>query len=62
MNRPQPAINQLTPSLIYTQTINLYLLYDFISVTKNTSAPLRRRLIRRKYYSGKLLLVSQLTL
>ena len=62
MNRPQPAINQLTPSLIYAQTINLYLLYDFISVTKATSAPLRRRLIRRKYYSGKLLLVSQLTL
>ena len=46
---------QLGSALNYSQSVNLYLIYDFSQSYSCTTAPLRRRLIRRKYYSGNLL-------
>lgn len=50
-----PKFKQLGEALSYSQSINLYLVYDFSQSYTFTTAPLRRRLTRRKYYSGNLL-------
>ena len=46
---------QLGNALSHSQSVNLYLIYDFSQSYACTTAPLRRRLMRRKYYSGNLL-------
>ena len=48
-------LKQLGSTLGYSQSVNLYLVYDFSQTNTFTTTPLRRRLMRRKYYSGTLL-------
>ena len=50
-----PKLKQLGSALGYSQSVNLYLVYDFSQSYTFTTTPLRRRLMRRKYYSGALL-------
>jgi hypothetical protein len=50
-----PKFKQLGSALGHSQSVNLYLIYDFSQSYTCTTAPLRRRLMRRKYYSGNIL-------
>ena len=62
ISRPQPTVKNFTVLFTQAQITNLYLLYNFFFKSYVTSSPLRRRLIRRKYYSNQLFWVSQLNL
>lgn len=56
LNTPVTSkLKQLGDVLKHAQSVNLYLVYDFSQNYTYTTAPLRRRLMRRKYYSGSLL-------
>ena len=55
-----PIFKPLNPTLNTSQLVNLYLIYDFSTQNTFTSAPLRRKLMRRKHYSGGLLKLSTL--
>ena len=48
-------LKHLRKVLGYSQSVNLYLVYDFSQSHDYTTTPLRRRLMKRKYYSGSLL-------
>jgi hypothetical protein len=55
-----PIFHPLNLTLNTSQLVNLYLIYDFSTQNTFTSAPLRRKLMRRKHYSGGLLKLSTL--
>ena len=56
----QPLFSSLSDVLTGSQSVNLHVIYDFSKTTVFTSSPLRRKLMRRKYYSGIILQVSVL--
>ena len=62
IKHPQPRVKNFTVIFTQTQITNLYLLYNFLVKSYVTSFPLRRRLIRRKYYSNQLFWTSQFNL
>ena len=55
-----PTFKPLNPALNTSQLVNLYLIYDFSTQNTFTTTPLRRKLMRRKHYSGGLLKLSTL--
>lgn len=55
-----PNFKPLKSTFNTSQLVNLYLIYDFSIQNTFTSTPLRRKLMRRKHYSGGLLRLSTL--
>ena len=55
-----PTFKPLNPALNTSQLVNLYLIYDFSTQNTFTNTPLRRKLMRRKHYSGGLLKLTTL--